>query len=297
MPLSAETVHTSATVDVRFVHCRPHDRVCGPIEHTTKPLVVLPLRGLFVKHHGQRGIVADGCHALFFNADEPYRVSHPVDGGDECLVIDPAPAVLLDMQTTLDARASDRPEHAFRRTDVPLDARLIATRRVLSHRLRQRVASTLEAEETALHLLAATVRAAAARPAAARGRWARTRTRHEDMIAATKLTLASRPAEAWALTDLAARIHSSPFHLARTFHQLAGMPLHRYHLRARMARALDDVLDSDRDLTTIGVALGFSSHSHFTVTFRKMFGVAPSFLRQHARGRSIAELRKILTAR
>ena len=60
-----------------------------------------------------------------------------------------------------------------------------------------------------------------------------------------------------------------------------------------MAAALGEVLDSRRDLTTIGIALGFSSHSHFTACFRRSFGVTPWELRRHARG---PEVRKILTA-
>ena len=53
------------------------------------------------------------------------------------------------------------------------------------------------------------------------------------------------------------------------------MPLHRYHLRARMAAALDEVLDSSRDLTTVGIALGFSSHSHFSAAFKQAYGQTP----------------------
>jgi len=71
------------------------------------------------------------------------------------------------------------------------------------------------------------------------------------------------------------------------------VPLHRYQLRARMAAALDEVLDSRRDLTTIGIALGFSSHSHFTACFRASFGATPSAMR---RGTRTQQMRKILTA-
>ena len=74
------------------------------------------------------------------------------------------------------------------------------------------------------------------------------------------------------------------------------MPLHRYHLLARMAAALDEVLDSSRDLATIGVELGFSSHSHFTAAFRRSFDITPSELRRTASDRNAAEMRKILTA-
>jgi AraC-like DNA-binding protein len=49
-----------------------------------------------------------------------------------------------------------------------------------------------------------------------------------------------------------------------------------------LSAALGEVLASSRGLTDIGVDLGFSSHSHFTATFRRAFGVTPSALRRGA---------------
>ena len=266
--LTTQTAHRSAALQVHLVRCRPHDCACGPEEHAPTDLLVFPLRGVFVKHHGTRErIVADSCHALFFAAHEPYRVSHPVDGGDECLVLEPSRETLSDIE----------PQTA---RQIPLAAPLIAQRRLLSYRLQRCMASALEAEETALDLLAETFRSQVS-DSGPRNR------RTEDMVEATTITLAARPAEPWTLTALAQRVHSSPFHLARSFRRIAGMPLHRYHLRARMAAALDEVLDSSRDLTTIGIALGFSSHSHFTASFRRAFGVTPSAMRKGQQPRKI----------
>jgi AraC family transcriptional regulator len=274
--LTTHTAHHSPTVQVHLVRCRPHDGACGPEEHAATNLLVFPLRGVFVKHHGSRErVVADPWHALFFCAGEPYRVSHPVDGGDECLVLEPSPEMLADI-------------HAAKRRYVPLDASLIAQRRWLWHRLQRRIASALETEETALRLFAGTLRAPSPREPNPE-----TRSRCKEIVEAIQITLAARPADPWTLGALAQRVHSSPFRVAHAFREFAGMPLHRYHLLARMAAALDEVLDSSRDFTTIGIALGFSSHSHFTVTFRRTFGITPSELRRRASSRQIS---KILTA-
>jgi AraC family transcriptional regulator len=274
--LTRQTVHRSPSVQVNFVRCRPHDGGCGPEEHAPADMLVFPLRGVFVKHHAARSrVVADACHALLFAANQPYRVSHPLEGGDECLVLEPSPETL----------------GAIRPTElgcVPLEASLIAQSRMLLHRLQRRIASNLEAEERALELFARTVRAPMHRPPQAR-----LRSRGAEMVEATQVTLAAHPGEAWSLAALARRVHSSPWHLARSFRELAGVPMHRYQLRARLAAALEEVLDSRRDLTTIGIALGFSSHSHFTACFRASFGTTPSALRRDARAQQI---RKILTA-
>jgi AraC-like DNA-binding protein len=271
-----ETAHRSPSLQVHYVRCRPHDAACGPEEHASADLLVFPLRGVFVKHHASRSrVVADPCHALLFAAQRPYRVSHPLEGGDECLVLEPSPDTLAELR-------------AAERDCVALDGPLIAQSRMLWHRLRWRTATALETEERALHLFARTVRAPMPRP-----RQPRLRSRSAEIVEATRVTLAARPGEPWSLTALAQRVHSSPWHLARTFRELAGAPLHRYQLLARMAAALDEVLNSRRDLTTIGIALGFSSHSHFTARFHASFGVTPSALRRGAR---IPQVRKILTA-
>jgi len=296
--LKAEIAHDSAIARIRIVDCSPEHGCCGPEERATAATLVLPLRGIFVKHRGTHArIVADVCHVVFFNADEPYRVSHPVAGGDQCLSIEPARDVLQDvMSTHVDSATADRGAPTFRRTHAPLSAAMIAARKSLWHRLARRMAPPLEADETALRLLGAAVRAATTQWLPTPGGRRRTESRHRDIVDATKIALASEPAQDWTLGALAKRAYTSPYHLARLFRRHAGMPLHRYHLLARMAMALDEVLDSSRDIATIGVGLGFSSHSHFTAVFRHAFGVTPSELRRTASVRNASEMRKILTA-
>jgi transcriptional regulator GlxA family with amidase domain len=241
-------------------------------------------------------VVADVCHGVFFNADEPYRVSHPVDGGDECLAIEPASDVLREIAGS--QGGAGRPDKAtFGGTDVLLTAESIVARKSLRHRLARRLANRLEADETALQLLAATTRGARIdRPAAPHER-EQTRSRHAEIVEHTKITLVSEPAQDWTLSALAKRVYSSPFHLARLFRRYAGAPLHRYQMMARLTAALDDVLDTSRDLAAVSVDFGFSSHSHFTAAFRNVFGTTPSLLRRSANQRDASEMRKILTAR
>jgi AraC-like DNA-binding protein len=67
----------------------------------------------------------------------------------------------------------------------------------------------------------------------------------------------------------------SPVYLTQAFKRVEDVPLYRYHLRLRLARALDLLADYD-DLTDLALDLGFTSHSHFTAAFRKVYGVTPS---------------------
>ena len=275
MSISSEILFSSSALRIYRVRCRPDGHGCGPVEQVTADHVVYPLRGIFVKHHGPaERVVADCCHALFFKAGEPYRVSHPV-GGDECLSLEPSGELLAGIP--------------FRARVAPLGAQGIAARKLLSHRLERRVASPLEAEERALDLLCAIAPA----PSSAKLVAARAGARHGEMVEAIQIILARSPGRPWTLGELAKSVHSSPFHLARVFRRLTRTSLHQYQQHVRLAAALDEVLDTSRDLTTIALDLGFSSHSHFTASFRAGFGVTPSFLRRSARVASS----KILTAR
>ena len=198
-------------------------------------------------------------------------MSHPAHSGDDCLVIEPGPEVFAEVLG----------EEPLERAHAVLDARAIAERRLLCHRLERGPATPLEIEERALALVAGTLSALAS-PRATAPPPGRRRSRHEEMVEATKIALAARPGENWSLGELAKRVASSPFRLARLFREIAGIPVHRYHLNARLSAALDEVLATSREITAIGIGLGFSSHSHFTATFRRAFGVTPSALRRGA---------------
>src|SRR2546422_7505974 len=48
---------------------------------------------------------------------------------------------------------------------------------------------------------------------------------------------------------------------SQAFQQMEGLPLYRYQLHLRLARALD-LLRTSEDLSALSLDLGFSSHSH-----------------------------------
>jgi AraC-like DNA-binding protein len=81
------------------------------------------------------------------------------------------------------------------------------------------------------------------------------------------------------------------------FHALVGTSIYDYVVRERLAQALNAVLDSGDDLTTIALDAGFASHSHFTARFRRFFGCTPTALRRGASAGRAGQLRKIMTAR
>jgi AraC family transcriptional regulator len=77
------------------------------------------------------------------------------------------------------------------------------------------------------------------------------------------------------LAEVAAIVHLSPFHFARSFRAATGMPPHRFVTHLRMERALDELR---RGATVASAAhhVGFSNLGHFRRLFRAHFGVRPS---------------------
>jgi len=101
----------------------------------------------------------------------------------------------------------------------------------------------------------------------------------QRLVDRAKLVLASDLARRWTLAEIAAEVRGgSPVYLTQVFQQVEGLPLYRYHLRLRLARALDLLAQYD-DLTALSLDLGFSSHSHFSAAFRAAYGRSPSEFR------------------
>jgi AraC family transcriptional regulator len=147
----------------------------------------------------------------------------------------------------------------------------------LRHRLRHGIAGTLEAESLALTLAR---RALGLRSSHLPGASHRRR----QLTDRVKLVLSSDLARRWTLSEIAAEVGHSPVYLTQVFQQVEGVPLYRYHLRLRLARALDLLARCD-DLTSLSLDLGFSSHSHFTTAFSKAYGRSPSEFKQAASNR------------
>jgi AraC family transcriptional regulator len=78
----------------------------------------------------------------------------------------------------------------------------------------------------------------------------------------------------------------SRFHFARAFKQAVGQSPHRYVSARRLERAKALLIQGDRPLVDIALALSFSSQANFTRAFRQATGQAPGQYRQQPGSRS-----------
>ncbi|WP_029922693.1 helix-turn-helix transcriptional regulator [Nevskia soli] len=263
----------TGTVAVRTVHCDGACRHRSAEECTSATQLVFPYRGIYLRHVGSEQAVADANHVLFFNAGEGYQVSHPVAGGDACLSLGLSEPLLRELAPK--SLLNDRGALGFRRQHLRIDPRAQALVALLRHSLENGTIEPLEAEGLLLTLVCRSLGPRTSHESGA----THARRRLADRV---KVLLAGDLSRRWTLAEIAAEIGGSPVYLTQVFQQVEGIPLYRYHLRLRLARALDLVARYE-DLSALAAELGFSSHSHFTAAFRQAYGRSPTAFKQSAR--------------
>ncbi|MET0717710.1 MAG: AraC family transcriptional regulator [Pseudoxanthomonas sp.] len=260
----------TGTVAVKDVHCSGVCRHRSAEECAAATHLVFPYRGVYLRHVGSDQSVADANHVLFFNSGEGYQVSHPVNGGDDSLVLSVSQPLLRELAPA--ALVARRDEFGFRGQSLRIDPRAQALVALLRHSLRSGSIEALEAESLALTLACRSLGPRTTRETIA------THARRR-LVDRAKVLLAGDLTRRWSLAEIAAEIGGSAVYLTQAFQQVEGVPLYRYHLRLRLARALDLVASYD-DMTALALDLGFSSHSHFAAAFKQAYGRSPTAFRQ-----------------
>lgn len=263
--LVSRTLFATPLLQVRDVHCSAcRGRHVGAAECDLISHIVIPYRGNFVRRVGARLAHADVNQALFFNAEEEYRIDHSTDQGDACLSFD------VSQQALCELAAENVDDRGGVLTFRHLQRRMEASLQLEVARLRYCRFDLLRGEETALRIARRLL--AADRPAkpltAAQRR----------LVQRAKQVLHADPQRRWSLSEIAQVIDASPVHLTQTFSKAEGMPLYRYQTQLRLAAALHALPDAD-DLAALALDLGFSSHSQFTAAFKRMYGLPPSALK------------------
>ena len=234
--------------------------------------VCLPYRGLFFWHVGGDDVVGDANQVLFVSGGESYRLSQPFSNEYAELIITPDPEILHELAPAPATCLSFHP--LFRRRSRRADVGLQFLRARFFQQIVRGDCSALAADELLVGLLRSALEADAERCIPSRP------TRR--LIAQSKEFLDANLSNPIRLADVARAVGASPAYLTDVFRRVEGVPLHRYLTQLRLARALVELAHA-HDLTALALALGFSSHSHFTAAFRRAFGCTPSCFRSTAR--------------
>lgn len=92
-------------------------------------------------------------------------------------------------------------------------------------------------------------------------------------------------AEPMMIAELSAVAHLSPYHFARSFKHVVGMPPRRFIIERRVIRAQGLIRGGKaQSFADIALASGFSSQSHMNDAFRHVLGCTPGEYRRQISG-------------
>jgi AraC family transcriptional regulator len=81
------------------------------------------------------------------------------------------------------------------------------------------------------------------------------------------------------LATLAHTAGLSAHHFGEAFRESAGKPPYRFLIERRIHHGKELLLEGRKSIAEIAIAVGFATHSHFTLNFRKISGTTPSRFR------------------
>jgi AraC family transcriptional regulator len=273
----ARTLFHSSDLLFAELFCAPDDEEWGEENLVTHPIVALPSTPVWQAHDGTPPTLINANHAVFHHQGSEYRRERFRGQGYRCIFFFPSDSLAREIATELDPSAADPDTVRFPAKSARLEGPVFVLGRRLAGDLATGGIDELRAREGLYDVLRGTIASAyrhrirrpCARPGTARA--------HSEIVEEAKELITRRLDEPMRLDDLADHLHVSSYHLARIFRSTTGYSLHAYQTHLRLREGLVRLEQgSVRDVGRLGIDLGFSSHSHFTASFRKALGVRPS---------------------
>jgi AraC-like DNA-binding protein len=254
-------------VDYRCV-ARPGDR---PFEERHDAACIAFVRsGSFTYRVGATRATLGPGSLLLGNPGQSYVCSHEHGGGDRCLSVSYAPALIEDVVAACGGRRS---AHVFAEPALPARARTGALAQMLVAAARAEPGWSVE--EVALELAACVLGepALGGRPVPG-GSGA-----SERRAVAAMLYMDARSTEPLTLPEVARAAGLSVFHFLRSFRAALGVTPHQYLLRRRIAHAAEMLLETRAAITAIAYDVGFQDLANFIRTFHRAVGCSPRAFR------------------
>jgi AraC-like DNA-binding protein len=274
--LPAERLHyQSQLVCIGRFRCRPDDDGFGGGTPCTSWCFVFPRTSVWIQHEGRSRFVADPSVVTFYNRDDRYRRSRISADGDRADWFAIVPSLALDAAASHDPAIVERPDRPFRFDCAPSDTAVYIAQRAVYESVSGDGQEALAVDEAVVGLLDAVLARAYTRRRV--DRTSRT-VRRSDLVNRARAILGSNLGDRLELGPLARRLCVSPYQLCRTFRHETGATLGGYRLNLRLRMSLERIA-AGQPLADLAFELGFSSHSHFTARFRRVFGFPPSRFR------------------
>jgi AraC-like DNA-binding protein len=237
--------------------------IIGAFRHwdDSRHRIFIPTKGAFAYRTGDgRRVVADAAH-LFITAPGELFDVEPLGQVDQFRGLLLAPP---EEQLTLDGGLKLRFTNTrvgVRAAKTPLEALLLANRIHVLSSFGERNASIEAAIELVEMALSSQLLPRISRSS--------------PIVDRLKVQLNETFHQRSSLTDLAAQVGKSPSLLTQMFTRSQDLSFYQYQLKIRLSAALAGLFGR-HSITEVAYDVGFSSHSHFSVQFRRAFGMSPS---------------------
>jgi AraC family transcriptional regulator len=218
--------------------------------------LVVPLRGHFYARTDNGDSLIDSASVLLSTRDGVYRMRKPV--WQSSVVVTVRDEVLCEQWTRGRIGSSS----------AMIDSKCTSEIHALASGGNNRLAS----EENSLNV-AASLACAVNRTSKP---YRHTSDRMTRALGRAREFLLHRFCDDISLTDVANAAYVSPFQLSRTFKARYGVAVFAYRERLRIARALERLSNRSDGIADLALELGYASHSHFAVAFKRAIGVTPS---------------------
>lgn len=254
-----QTLHAVEGARFGIFRCPPGDwrwSEANPVgvEH----YLCFPRRRVVIEPADGPEVVTTPAHLVVYDAGGTFR-RRPLDpAGDWCTFV------------ALDPGLVERPRRHRGLTPV-LSARGFALQAALADALARGHASGPLVDDALWALLDEALGAGAADPGSGTPS-----ARHRRLARDAVALLSSEEWRCRPLSEAAAELGVSAYHLARVFRRHTGYSLHEFRLQLRLRAGLQQIPERPGDLAGLAADLGFAHHSHFTHAFRASFGTVPS---------------------
>jgi AraC-like DNA-binding protein len=253
---------------------RPQDADFETAGAITAPVFVFPRVSVWIQPDGTDAFVADANWITCYNASQPYRRRRISLEGDVSDWYRIRPDALLEVVRSVD-RSIENPDAPFKAPRLKADPQICLIERRLFRDIR--ASEPLVVEELTLAVLARVLRQGTGEaPLAASTRAA---SAQRECVEHAKSLLGRAFGAKLVLSDISRAAGCSHFHLCRIFKAHTGITLHQYREQLRIREAVTRLLESRVDVTDVALSVGYSTHSHFTWAFRRVFNMTPSEVR------------------
>lgn len=277
---------TNSSVSIGMFDCpvgRPNFNNTGPIKNY---LIAFPRTAVKIQHsHLKSPFIADPTLVTLYNDGQEYKRFQLSEYGDRCdwLAVSPEVARAIFEEHHLNKTlTTDELTPLFSMTHCSCTSNTYALFKYLIMKLLLfKTISPLFVEETALLIFNNIVHTAysewGAKPKSNRPK---TFQRHLKIVQQAQEILNASFDQSISLNYLANELNCSIYHLCRTYQRITGLSIHQTINQLRLREALHNISENNEDLSTLGINLGFSDHSHFSLAFRKAYGFSPTQFKQ-----------------